>query len=150
MPSKTRRRVLPKSPSIAVAQDGETPVVHLTGEFDLSTRPTLEQHLEALQDSQRRTVVLDLSATTFIDTTVINTLVGAYRDGLDLIIRGASGGPRHALEVLALGEIFVFDDQPTRRAVVAFVPARRIARRKHRRPRPHSASETPALEQLGD
>src|SRR5215471_9496060 len=97
MPSKTRRRALPKPPSIAVEQDGETPVVFLTGEFDLSTRPTLERHLEALQDSKRRTVVLDLTATTFIDTTVINTVVAAYRTGLDLIIRGASGGPRHAL-----------------------------------------------------
>ena len=87
------------------------PVVHLTGEFDLSNRPALERHLQALQHGDRRVVVIDLGAATFIDVTIIDTLVLAYRNGLDIIIRGASGVPRRVLHLLAMDRVFTFEDE---------------------------------------
>jgi anti-anti-sigma factor len=101
------------SPSIDVRADGEMPVIFLTGEFDLSTAAALGEQLESLRDDRRRTVVLDLTATRFIDSTIINVLVAAYRNGLDFIIRGASGMPRGVLEELAMNEVFVIEDRET-------------------------------------
>jgi anti-anti-sigma factor len=86
------------------------PVIFLTGEFDLSTAPALGQALELLRDDHRRTVVVDLTATKFIDSSIINVLVAAYGNGLDFIIRGASGMPRRVLEELAMNEVFVVED----------------------------------------
>jgi len=104
----TEREAAP-APSIDVGWDGGTPVIRLTGEFDLSARPALERQLDSLQTADRRTVVLDLTTTTFIDSTVVNALVAAYRNGIDFVIRGASGVPRNALEVLGMPDLFVFE-----------------------------------------
>src|SRR5262245_8957872 len=107
------RMVAHPSPSIDVSVDGDAPVMRLTGEFDLSTRAALEQQLESLQtaDDRPATVVPDLTGTTFIDSTVVNALVAAHRNGLDFIIRGSSGMPRRALEVLAIPDLFVFEPE---------------------------------------
>jgi len=96
--------------SIEVRADGETPVVHLIGEFDFAARAELEDCLQSLFRSTRQGVVLDLSATTFIDSTVINLLVATHRNGFDVTIRGANGEPRKALELCFIPAMFRFVD----------------------------------------
>ncbi len=58
--------------------DGVT-VVTVEGEMDVYTSPTLRDRLSALLDDGTSTVVVDLSAVTFLDSTGIGTLVGALK-----------------------------------------------------------------------
>jgi hypothetical protein len=67
--------------SLEVSGDGTTVVVALVGEFDLTTRDMLIECLESLHHRGPRSVVLDLTSTTFIDSTVINPLIADHRNG---------------------------------------------------------------------
>ena len=61
-----------------------TPVVTASGDFDIASAPLLrEAFLEALLASNR--TVLDLSGTTFVDSTVLSIIVEARK-------RAATGG----------------------------------------------------------
>jgi anti-sigma B factor antagonist len=54
-------------------------IVAVTGEVDMNTAPAFEEKLlEAIQENER-VVVIDLTATTFIDSTFLSSLVGAER-----------------------------------------------------------------------
>jgi len=86
----------------------------LIGEFDLASKDELQQQFQALQEANRRQVVLDLSRTRYLDTTVLGALVRAHRDGLGITIRGASGIALKALEVTGLAALFNAADAPFR------------------------------------
>ena len=58
------------------AETGEL-VVALSGELDLSTIPTIEKAL--IRELGRRTVVVDLTALNFIDSSGIAVLIKAFR-----------------------------------------------------------------------
>ena len=68
------------SPDFAVTEepiDAERHVVAVRGEIDLFTAPEFKQVLtEAIEQAQRRAVV-DLAATTFLDSTALAGLIGA-------------------------------------------------------------------------
>jgi anti-anti-sigma factor len=91
---------------IEVLSDGETPVLLLIGEFDLGNRELLHEEFAKLQDGRCRHVVLDMSETSFIDSTTLGALVRAHHDGLRFTLRGATGAPRRALEVVGLDGLF--------------------------------------------
>ncbi len=59
-------------------------IVELRGEHDLSTAPSLRGELDTIF-AQGTTVVVDLSETTFIDSSVLSELISAQRriDGLE-------------------------------------------------------------------
>jgi anti-sigma B factor antagonist len=59
--------------------DSETHVVAVTGEIDLFTAPEFKQHVTAPIDAGRTHVVVDLTATTFIDSSSLGVLIGAHR-----------------------------------------------------------------------
>lgn len=54
-------------------------IVSVTGEVDMNTAPAFEQTLLAAIQEGERVVVIDLSATTFIDSTFLSSLVAAER-----------------------------------------------------------------------
>jgi anti-sigma B factor antagonist len=60
-------------------RDGGVPVVSVTGEIDVATAPALRQHLAAHEAEHESVVVVDLTNVTFIDSTALGVLVGAYR-----------------------------------------------------------------------
>ena len=95
--------------SVELSSEASTTVVALVGEFDLAVQDVLVECLESLQRREPRQVVVDLTAATFIDSTVINSLMAAHRDGLEIVIRGASGVPRRALEMLAIPGLPLLD-----------------------------------------
>ena len=65
--------------TVRVAQVGDGSVrVHVKGELDLSTSPEFDQALRQEIDAGKR-VVVDLSEIAFIDSTGLNTLIGALR-----------------------------------------------------------------------
>jgi anti-sigma B factor antagonist len=59
--------------------DGDTHVVAVTGEIDLFTAPEFKQRVSAPIEAGRRRVIVDLTATTFIDSSSLGVLIGAHR-----------------------------------------------------------------------
>jgi anti-sigma B factor antagonist len=57
----------------------ETHVVAVTGEIDLFTAPEFKQRVAAPIDAGRTHVIVDLTATTFIDSSSLGVLIGAHR-----------------------------------------------------------------------
>jgi anti-sigma B factor antagonist len=65
----------------------DTHVVAVRGEIDLFTAPEFKQHVSAPIDAGVAHVVVDLSRTTFIDSSSLGVLIGAHRR---LKLRGGS------------------------------------------------------------
>ena len=59
--------------------DGETHVIAVRGEIDLFTAPEFKQRVAAPIDAGRRRVIVDLTNTTFIDSSSLGVLIGAHR-----------------------------------------------------------------------
>ena len=59
--------------------DGGVGVISLTGEVDLYTAPELKQELVRLIEDGKRTVVIDMTDTTFIDSTTLGVLVSGIK-----------------------------------------------------------------------
>jgi anti-sigma B factor antagonist len=58
---------------------GETGLLLLEGEFDLACEAGFEAALDALMAGRPQGIVVDLSALTFIDSSGLNALLGAWR-----------------------------------------------------------------------
>ena len=69
------------------AVDDGTHIVAVTGEIDLFTAPEFKQRVSAPIDAGRSSVIVDLSETTFIDSSSLGVLIGAHRR---LKLRGGS------------------------------------------------------------
>ncbi|MDA0185039.1 STAS domain-containing protein [Solirubrobacter phytolaccae] len=59
--------------------DADTHVVAVTGEIDLFTAPEFKQRVSAPIDEGRTHVIVDLTDTTFIDSSSLGVLIGAHR-----------------------------------------------------------------------
>ena len=59
--------------------DDDTHVVSVAGEIDLFTAPEFKQRMSAPIDAGRSRLVVDLSETTFIDSSSLGVLIGAHR-----------------------------------------------------------------------
>jgi len=62
---------------IEVSRDGDTPVVTVSGELDMSTAPDLSDVLDGFVAEPK--VVVDLADLEFIDSTGLSALLGAHR-----------------------------------------------------------------------
>jgi anti-sigma B factor antagonist len=61
-----------------VVDDG-THIVAVAGEIDLFTAPEFKQRVSAPIDEGRTRVVVDLTETTFVDSSSLGVLIGAHR-----------------------------------------------------------------------
>src|SRR5215207_2076122 len=61
------------------AVDDDKHVVAVTGEIDLFTAPEFKQRVAAPIDAGRTLVIVDLTETTFIDSSSLGVLIGAHR-----------------------------------------------------------------------
>src|ERR671927_1322506 len=59
--------------------DEDTHVVSVSGEIDLFTAPEFKQRVSAPIDAGRTRLVVDLTETTFIDSSSLGVLIGAHR-----------------------------------------------------------------------
>jgi len=59
--------------------DDDTHVVAVSGEIDLFTAPEFKQHLSQPIDDGVDRLIVDLRATTFIDSSSLGVLIGAHR-----------------------------------------------------------------------
>src|SRR5256885_8158154 len=60
-------------------QGDDTHVIAVSGEIDLFTAPDFKQHVSAPIDAGVAHVIVDLSRTTFIDSSSLGVLIGAHR-----------------------------------------------------------------------
>jgi anti-sigma B factor antagonist len=60
-------------------RDHGVPVVEVTGEIDVATAPQLRESLHEVIARGNPTLVLDLLAVTFLDSTALGVLVGALK-----------------------------------------------------------------------
>lgn len=66
-------------PSITRADHGERTVVHLEGDIDVYTAPTVREKLDEQIRAGRTDLVVDLTGVTFIDSTGLGVLVGRLK-----------------------------------------------------------------------
>ena len=112
-PTRTRSRRDTDFDVVARPVDGEM-VVCVTGEVDLAAAPRLRAVLEpALPDPGGRLVV-DLSETTFIDSSALGVLVRALKrlrhHGGDLVLRHPSRNARRVFQLTGLDLILTIED----------------------------------------
>jgi anti-sigma B factor antagonist len=96
--------------------DDERHVVAVAGEIDLFTAPELKAALSEAVEAGRSRIVVDLTQTTFLDSTALGVLIGAVkrlrsRDGV-LTIANTDPNIAKTFEITGLDQIFTI--RPTR------------------------------------
>jgi anti-sigma B factor antagonist len=96
-------------------QDG-TPVVAVAGEIDLFTAPELKHHVERALDRDPDRLVVDLTGTTFIDSSSLGVLIGAHRrlarSGGALVVVAAERSVVKTLKITGLDQLFTVVASP--------------------------------------
>jgi anti-sigma B factor antagonist len=91
-------------------ENGELAVIALTGEVDLYTAPEFKQELVRLIDDGARKVVVDLTGTTFIDSTTLGVLVSGLKrlrpKGGQLVLVVTDRNIRKIFEITGLDRVF--------------------------------------------
>lgn len=92
-----------------VRQQGDTAIVSLTGDIDMHTSPDArKQILNCITD--KHSVLVDLSAVTYIDSSGIASLVeglqAAKTAGLTFALVGASAPTMNVLKLARLEQVF--------------------------------------------
>lgn len=96
--------------AMSTEERGGSVVVTLAGEIDLYTAPELKQELLRLIDGGARSIVVDLTATSFIDSTTLGVLISGVKrlrphDGrLELVVTDAA--IRKVFEITGLDRVF--------------------------------------------
>jgi anti-sigma B factor antagonist len=98
------------------SEDGIT--ITVAGEIDVATSPTLRQELHTALDAGAPRVVIDLSKTTFIDSSGLGVLVGALKRRREadasadqpLILIGLQDPVRKVFEITGLSTLFTIED----------------------------------------
>ena len=101
------------APEFALTEDSlddERHVVAVRGEIDLFTAPDLKAMLLAAIDSGKSRIVVDLSDTSFLDSTALGVLIGAVkrlraRDGV-LTLVNTDANIAKTFEITGLDQIF--------------------------------------------
>jgi anti-sigma B factor antagonist len=115
-------------PDFAVTEhpiDEERHVLSVRGEIDLFTAPELKQVLAESIEAGRIRIIVDLTATTFLDSTALGVLIGAVkrlrsRSGA-LAIVNTDENIAKTFEITGLDQIFTI--LPTREEAVEAVGA---------------------------
>lgn len=109
--------------------DSERHVVAVRGEIDLFTAPELKQKLTDAIEAGKSRIVVDLTQTTFLDSTALGVLIGAVkrlrtRDGA-LVIVNVDQNIAKTFEITGLDQIFTIVGE--RDAAIAALDAEQAA-----------------------
>ena len=109
--------------------DAERHVVAVRGEIDLFTAPELKQKLTDAIEGGKTRIVVDLTQTTFLDSTALGVLIGAVkrlrtRDGA-LVIVNVDQNIAKTFEITGLDQIFTIVGE--RDAAIAALDAEQAA-----------------------
>jgi anti-sigma B factor antagonist len=102
---------------VATQPDAEGATLTVSGEIDVATSPTLRRELHAILDAGASHVVIDLSATTFIDSSGLGVLVGALKRLREangnghqtLVLTGLQPAVRKVFEITGLNTLFTIE-----------------------------------------
>jgi anti-sigma B factor antagonist len=93
------------------------PVVRVSGEVDIQSSPMLEETLLSVVDEGLISVMVDLEAVSFLDSTGLSVLIGALkrcqRAGGELRIRAPQANVLRVFEITGLTELFRLDGGST-------------------------------------
>jgi anti-sigma B factor antagonist len=99
---------------VSSRSQGDHVVIVLAGEIDLYTAPRLQAELGAALAAGPATIVADLSAVEFCDSTGMNVLLAAHRlaaeRGGELVLAAPRPALRKILEVTGLQSVFTVHD----------------------------------------
>jgi anti-sigma B factor antagonist len=109
--------------------DAERHIVAVRGEIDLFTAPELKQKLTDAIEGGKTRIVVDLTQTTFLDSTALGVLIGAVkrlrtRDGA-LVIVNVDQNIAKTFEITGLDQIFTIVGE--RDAAIAALDAEQAA-----------------------
>ena len=94
--------------------DEGVPVITVVGEIDVATAPQLRECLHRVITQGRSTVVLDMLAVTFLDSTALGVLVGALKrcreSGGELYVVVADPRIVKIFEITGLTSVFTIVD----------------------------------------
>jgi anti-sigma B factor antagonist len=80
----------PTGLDISLDLTGRDPVIVLTGYVDQSTTPKLREVLGELIDQDHQRLTVDVGGVTFMDSSGIGALAGAYKRGAHVTVRHPS------------------------------------------------------------
>ena len=137
--------------------DDDTHVITVTGEIDLFTAPEFKQRMSELIDAGRSRLVVDLSETTFIDSSSLGVLIGAHRRlklrGGALLVVCDSEAIAKTFKITGLDGVFTLatsvDDRTTPPRHTTYQRRRRRLHRGMRPPLPRRGLITAATLALG-
>jgi len=95
--------------------DAGTAIIALSGEVDLYTAPELKEELVRVIDAGARGVVVDLSRTTFIDSTTLGVLISGVKrlrpngGSVELVVTDEN--IRKIFEITGLDRVFLLHDE---------------------------------------
>jgi anti-sigma B factor antagonist len=109
--------------------DADRHIVAVGGEIDLFTAPELKAALGDALEAGRTRIVVDLTETTFLDSTALGVLIGAVkrlrsREGV-LTIVNTDANIAKTFEITGLDQIFTI--RPTRQEAVSALDAEAAA-----------------------
>jgi anti-sigma B factor antagonist len=97
---------------LEVARNGPAAVLSVKGELDAATAPDLAELCHSVHAAGARDVVIDLTDTSFLDSSGLRALIEAHRlfaDGGHLQLVHASEPVRRLLEITGLDDYFALD-----------------------------------------
>jgi len=100
--------------STETLQDGADAVVSLEGEVDLYTAPELKQELHRLVGEGAKRIVIDMTATTFIDSTTLGVLLSVVKrvrpEGGAVVLVCPDRNVKRIFEITLLDRVFTIVD----------------------------------------
>ena len=101
---------------IRTRREGTWTVLEVAGELDLHTSPELGDQLTGLIAAGDTRLAVDLSDTSFMDSSSLGVLVANLKrvreHGGDVAITGASGSPLKVLTLTGMDRVFTMADAP--------------------------------------
>lgn len=101
--------------AVAVSAEGDFFTLSACGEIDAASVPVLKAALEQATTDLRRTVVVDLSGVTFMDSSGLGVLAGTHtalaNGGGKLVLRGGVGMIPRLLAISGLDRVICVEDR---------------------------------------
>jgi anti-sigma B factor antagonist len=105
---------IPGSLQIESTARGDAIVLTMKGELELTSAPVFERELRAVEATNPRRLVIDLSGLEFMDSTGLRALLlareRAQADGHELALRRGPRQVQRVLELTKTAEAFEFED----------------------------------------
>jgi anti-sigma B factor antagonist len=99
---------------ISSERDGDVVAICVSGELDLATADRLQRELERVEASDARSIILDLSGLTFMDSTGIRLLLSAHArsraDSDRLTMLRGSAAVQRVLQLTGVADLLPFID----------------------------------------